>query len=108
MPRVTVQVPPRPPAPGPSNPASISGPYMTQILQPFPTGDGTTWVFGIYGLSEADVVEWEVTLGEFDFVPNDVLDAHTLLVVYMGGDGGTVTAAVNGTALDTVSYGAPP
>lgn len=90
--------------PGP--PAGLAGPYATQVLRPFPTGDGTTWVFGLYGLADGDVVEWTTVLGEFDFVPDDVRDRHSLLVVYQGGDGGTVTAAVNGNVIGTAEYGA--
>jgi hypothetical protein len=85
----------------------LAGPYLTQYLQPFPTGDGVTYVFGIHGLAETDVVAWSVTLGEFDFVPQEILDAHTLVVVYQGGDGGSVTATVNGELLGSIAYGAP-
>jgi len=63
-------------------------------------------VFGLYGLADGDVVEWTTVLGEFDFVPDDVRDRHSLLVVYQGGDGGTVTAAVNGNVIGTAEYGA--
>lgn len=86
----------------------LSGPYLTQYLQPFPTGDGVSYIFGVHGLSESDSVEWDVTLGEFDFVPQDILDAHTLVVVFMGGDGGSVTATVNGELLGSIAYGPPP
>lgn len=89
-------------------PAGVAGPYATQTLRPFPTGDGTTWVFGLYGLAEGDVVEWTTVLGEFDFVPQDVRNANSLIVVYQGGDGGTVTASVNGNVIGTAEYGALP
>lgn len=85
----------------------LAGPYLTQYLQPWPTGDGITFVFGIYGLAPTDVVAWTASLGEFDFVAHDRYDAHTLLVVYQGGAGGSVTATVNGELLGSATYGPP-
>lgn len=105
--RITVQVPRVASSGGGGSSAGLSGPYLTQTLQPFPTGDGVTYVFSIYGLGESDAVTWDVTLGEFDYVPQDVLDSHTLVVVYQGGDGGSVTPTVNGTPLETLAYTAP-
>lgn len=109
MPRIKITVPPAPPQPpGNGGTGVLSGPAAMQILQPFPTGDGITWIFGIYGLAESDVVTWDVSLGEFDFVALGQLDRQTVAVVYQGGAGGTVTATVNGSVLGTASYGAPP
>jgi hypothetical protein len=98
------------PAPSSGNAGGgpLDGPYVTQYLQPWPTGDGVTFVFGIYGLAPTDVVAWTASLGEFDFIALDRYDAHTFLVVYQGGDGGSVTATVNGELLGSATYGAPP
>lgn len=88
--------------------AGLAGPYATQVRQPFPTGDGTTWVFGLYGLAESDEVEWDVTLGDFDYVPDEMRDRHTLLVVFQARPGGSVTATANGNVIGSASYGAAP
>lgn len=98
---------PAPSSGGGSGGGPLAGPYVTQYLQPWPTGDGISFVFGIYGLAETDLVEWSATLGEFDYVAVDRYDAHTFIVVYQGGDGGSVTATVNGELLGSATYSAP-
>lgn len=104
--RITVQVPRAASSGGGGSSAELSGPYLTQMIEPFPDADGDTYIFGIHGLSESDAVEWSTALGEDDYVPNDVFDAHTLVVVDMGGTGGSVTATVNGEVLGAATYGA--
>lgn len=95
-------IPAAPPAPvGGCTP---SGPYIVTCVRPYPDGDSILFVLGILGLSEGDVVHWDVTLGGTDTIVGSV-DAHAVLIQYMGGDGGTATATVNGAALDTITYG---
>lgn len=104
MPRIIVQMPP-PPATdnGGSEGCTPSGPYLAQSIFGFPEGSQYLHLFGVHGLSAADSVEWTTELGPDDYVAGQV-DRHILAVVYVSGEGGSVTAIVNGVALGSADY----
>jgi hypothetical protein len=81
--------------------------YFAQILQPWPTGDGISFVCAAYGVAPTDSLVWTVSFGEFDYIAHGRLTDHTCIVVYQGGPGGVITLHVNGELLGSIGYGAP-
>jgi len=106
MPQIIVRLPPDPPPPddgGGSEGCTPSGPYLASSIFGVPDGSQYLHLFGCYGLGPSDVVEWTTALGPDDYVLGN-LDRHILAVIYVAGEGGSVTAIVNGETLGTAEY----
>lgn len=104
MPRLVVTLPPRPAASGGTDTCTPSGPYLVQSISEFPVSGQLTHIFGIYGLAETDEVVWDTSgIGPDDYVAGQST-LHVLAVVYVAGEGGTVSASVNGVVIGSASY----
>lgn len=83
---------------------TLGGPYMANCKSGFPGAEYNLYAFAIYGLDDGDTVVWAAELGDGDEIIGPS-NQHVLLLAYISGGGGTVTASVNGNPLpDTVTY----
>lgn len=83
---------------------TVSGPYLAACVIQIPDADSRLFVFGLYGLAEDDEVVWTASLSTGDHVIG-LLTTHVLMIQDTYGDGGTVTATVNGTEIGSTAYG---
>lgn len=102
--RATITMPP----PG----ATVGGGGTGQLklvqlycIQQIPTADFTLRVFEIIGATETDTIDWTFAGSEFDYILGGEEGSHfPTMLLAVSGDGGTVSATLNGQPLGTLPY----